>query len=145
MIRRPPRSTRTDTLFPYTTLFRSRALRIELGGQAVHAERLEQPAVDEAQHRVAPRLGIWRRRQRVGDDVRQDDAGRRAVVEDFVRLRRRGLGFGKTRHIPRAVAEEHRDGVALPDRLAIFDILEPRRHLQQVSLRYLTSRIPPTS
>src|SRR3546814_12234300 len=26
MIRRPPRSTRTDTLFPYTTLFRSRCL-----------------------------------------------------------------------------------------------------------------------
>src|SRR3546814_9312306 len=25
MLRRPPRSTRTDTLFPYTTLFRSRA------------------------------------------------------------------------------------------------------------------------
>src|SRR3546814_2570202 len=27
MIRRPPRSTRTDTLFPYTTLFRSRVRR----------------------------------------------------------------------------------------------------------------------
>src|SRR3546814_12082657 len=27
MIRRPPRSTRTDTLFPYTTLFRSPPLR----------------------------------------------------------------------------------------------------------------------
>src|SRR3546814_22844 len=27
MIRRPPRSTRTDTLFPYTTLFRSRMFR----------------------------------------------------------------------------------------------------------------------
>src|SRR3546814_18536746 len=27
MIRRPPRSTRTDTLFPYTTLFRSQACR----------------------------------------------------------------------------------------------------------------------
>src|SRR3546814_9662649 len=27
MIRRPPRSTRTDTLFPYTTLFRSHAPR----------------------------------------------------------------------------------------------------------------------
>src|SRR3546814_13528334 len=25
MLRRPPRSTRTDTLFPYTTLFRSQA------------------------------------------------------------------------------------------------------------------------
>src|SRR3546814_19562450 len=30
MIRRPPRSTRTDTLFPYTTLFRS------VGGQRRH-------------------------------------------------------------------------------------------------------------
>src|SRR3546814_930340 len=29
MMRRPPRSTRTDTLFPYTTLFRSRAEGIE--------------------------------------------------------------------------------------------------------------------
>src|SRR3546814_8727064 len=28
MIRRPPRSTRTDTLFPYTTLFRSIAIGI---------------------------------------------------------------------------------------------------------------------
>src|SRR3546814_14601885 len=28
MIRRPPRSTRTDTLFPYTTLFRSQALLV---------------------------------------------------------------------------------------------------------------------
>src|SRR3546814_18838372 len=28
MIRRPPRSTRTDTLFPYTTLFRSRVVRV---------------------------------------------------------------------------------------------------------------------
>src|SRR3546814_9658180 len=27
MIRRPPRSTRTDTLFPYTTLFRSRTTK----------------------------------------------------------------------------------------------------------------------
>src|SRR3546814_1801112 len=31
MIRRPPRSTRTDTLFPYTTLFRS-LLTIMTGG-----------------------------------------------------------------------------------------------------------------
>src|SRR3546814_19092996 len=28
MIRRPPRATRTDTLFPYTTLFRSAALAV---------------------------------------------------------------------------------------------------------------------
>src|SRR3546814_16373581 len=31
MIRRPPRSTRTDTLFPYTTLFRSPGQGVERG------------------------------------------------------------------------------------------------------------------
>src|SRR3546814_1445223 len=35
MIRRPPRSTRTDTLFPYTTLFRSGDRR-PLGDIRVH-------------------------------------------------------------------------------------------------------------
>src|SRR3546814_8379673 len=33
MIRRPPRSTRTDTLFPYTTLFRSASVAL-VGGRA---------------------------------------------------------------------------------------------------------------
>src|SRR3546814_6865056 len=38
MIRRPPRSTRTDTLFPYTTLFRScRMLPQSEGGGTGHA------------------------------------------------------------------------------------------------------------
>src|SRR3546814_7197426 len=31
MIRRPPRSTRTDTLFPYTTLFRSATIAVAFG------------------------------------------------------------------------------------------------------------------
>src|SRR3546814_19060928 len=37
MIRRPPRSTRTDTLFPYTTLFRSKA---SVSSQAAPIESL---------------------------------------------------------------------------------------------------------
>src|SRR3546814_15254781 len=37
MIRRPPRSTRTDTLFPYTTLFRSSAVFLGLPGNPVSA------------------------------------------------------------------------------------------------------------
>src|SRR3546814_17510579 len=46
MIRRPPRSTRTDTLFPYTTLFRSRVgLAGEVRGPAeVTGDLLEQVA-----------------------------------------------------------------------------------------------------
>src|SRR3546814_4724378 len=33
MIRRPPRSTRNDTLFPYTTLFRSKPLLVNVTGR----------------------------------------------------------------------------------------------------------------
>src|SRR3546814_11672785 len=47
MIRRPPRSTRTDTLFPYTTLFRSR-----MGAVALHlvGGRREHRAPDRLHH-----------------------------------------------------------------------------------------------
>src|SRR3546814_15131348 len=39
MIRRTPRSTRTDTLFPYTTLFRSDAHLLHKNGFTVHWNR----------------------------------------------------------------------------------------------------------
>src|SRR3546814_16868186 len=38
MIRPPPRSTRTDTLFPYTTLFRSRHLALDSGVVEEHVD-----------------------------------------------------------------------------------------------------------
>src|SRR3546814_15820969 len=40
MIRRPPRSTRIDTLFPYTTLFRSGRLDARLGDVVADAPLL---------------------------------------------------------------------------------------------------------
>src|SRR3546814_12032056 len=49
MIRRPPRSTRTDTLFPVTTLFRAAAPRSSRGGQRVP----EQPQDLSLQARAA--------------------------------------------------------------------------------------------
>src|SRR3546814_3320659 len=48
MIRRPPRSTRTDTLFPYTTLFRS---VLEIG-----AARILMPLAETHQSLVRPRI-----------------------------------------------------------------------------------------
>src|SRR3546814_8721303 len=39
MIRRPPRSTRTDTLYPYTTLFRSLAVKVADRRHAVDHQR----------------------------------------------------------------------------------------------------------
>src|SRR3546814_13430007 len=65
MIRRPPRSTRTDTLFPYTTLFRS-TRRPRAGGGG--------------------RGGAGRQRQRPGDPPRPRRAGRRRpAAADFAR------------------------------------------------------------
>src|SRR3546814_8854963 len=48
MIRRPPRSTRTDTLFPYTTLFRSRQAA-RPGGPAVR--RADPPPLPRVRRR----------------------------------------------------------------------------------------------
>src|SRR3546814_14822568 len=84
MIRRPPRSTRTATLFPYTTLFRA-----------------------------------------------QEDARRRAIVEDLARPRHRRFRFGKARHVLRAASEQHGHRVARPDGIALLDMLEARRHVHK--------------
>src|SRR3546814_1814989 len=54
MIRRPPRSTRTDTLFPYTTLFRS---VVDVEHRRLRAVEIDVVEIDadpglEARHRV---------------------------------------------------------------------------------------------
>src|SRR3546814_8374339 len=53
MIRRPPRSTRTDTLFPYTTLFRSFGLEAGNGSRLQFLE-----LIDEEGRRLAADLRI---------------------------------------------------------------------------------------
>src|SRR3546814_9182559 len=63
MIRRPPRSTRTDTLFPYTTLFRS-----------VDQPLAARDAAEEVVARVVPERKLGRAALAVaeGDDVGAD-------------------------------------------------------------------------
>src|SRR3546814_17491677 len=51
MIRRPPRSTRTDTLFPYTTLFRSILSMLRGGQKGAHRRRDVRPRERERQRR----------------------------------------------------------------------------------------------
>src|SRR3546814_4257761 len=74
LIRRPPRSTRTDTLFPYTTLFRSSGFRLADGAMPmvpVHAgprsERISPKRFDATTTsnqsgcctKCAHRISIW--------------------------------------------------------------------------------------
>src|SRR3546814_15758361 len=56
MLRRPPRSTRTDTLFPYTTLFRSRAAGARYARGQPHL-RGPDPADARGARPDAPRRG----------------------------------------------------------------------------------------
>src|SRR3546814_17064301 len=114
MIRRPPRSTRTDTLFPYTTLFRSKT--------TVHQLRLEAYFIVKQRLLFDGRVGIedgarkmWRASRLITlGDVRVEkdvldrfeidpDAPRSAV---FVELRE-NVGSGKERGwINRSVGRE---------------------------------------
>src|SRR3546814_9178576 len=58
MIRRPPRSTRTDTLFPYTTLFRSRQ---PVCRGPVPSRRRAGACVQHCRRGSSPRGGVCRR------------------------------------------------------------------------------------
>src|SRR3546814_17745846 len=85
MIRRPPRSTRTDTLFPYTTLFRSPGKQAlprplpQAGGEK--KERLSRlpPAVNRHQP-AEDRLDLHRGEARVADHPREFGHRREAAA-----------------------------------------------------------------
>src|SRR3546814_12434132 len=70
MIRRPPRSTRTDTLFPYTTLFRSHTA-FEVAVARQHGGGDDIVAVDRLRNR---------RRER----PRIADAGGAAIADEII-------------------------------------------------------------
>src|SRR3546814_11629239 len=96
MIRRPPRSTRTDTLFPYTTLFRSPA-------EPLAADRSSRSP--RAPARRAPDL-----RPAGGDTIGRDpDSGSRSVA------------FHASPHSSRrarAAATAHRAVARFPNRIS---------------------------
>src|SRR3546814_617266 len=92
MIRRPPRSTRTDTIFPYTTLFRSdagllrrqghrrrhrddRCARNRQGLRADAAQRREVPVRDRQRDALVEQV-------RMGSDAREYEHVAITVVDD---------------------------------------------------------------
>src|SRR3546814_18638751 len=109
MIRRPPRSTRTDTLFPYTTLFRSR-----------HGDRGAHPELS---------AGFLLQRGRAERRIGRAFVGLRLDRADVVRrvLQRDSQGLG-------AVAVEVAD-LALGRSLELAVVVEvrPARHAGHVA------------
>src|SRR3546814_20301683 len=77
MIRRPPRSTRTDTLVPYTTLFRSRGVAAPVGAlRPAPTRRWPDPTLA----RPCPELPLQHLLQAQPQRVQLDAAGRVLVV-----------------------------------------------------------------
>src|SRR3546814_9325483 len=113
MIRRPPRSTRTDTLFPYTTLFRSvpvqvlgkdvghhRDLRAHAAGGDVAglvARQLDRPQLrvvfDQLQQRQA-NVAAQRRAMAAGAQQVRQQRGGRALALGAGDAARAGIGPG---------------------------------------------------
>src|SRR3546814_11520591 len=105
MVRLPPRSTLTDTLFPYTTLFRSFVERV------VAVEHRRPSGLDTVEYlglRVGDLLdgvemrGVRRRDRGDDGDVRPDHAGKRRdfagmVHAEFEDPERRGRDRKSTR------------------------------------------------
>src|SRR3546814_18652898 len=77
MIRRPPISTRTDTLFPYTTLFRSR----NLVAQHLHQQQFVRPALLQQIGRAFMEFAVSRfvRKQLALDDRLGGPADRKST------------------------------------------------------------------
>src|SRR3546814_8919354 len=106
MIRRPPRSTRTDTLFPYTTLFRS----------AVRGDGARQGPVAAEDHSEIPAAPVAQSRDRryrddpAGNDLRlrprchrDGPADQRSAVAAFAAE----PGHVSRRRLPDVRSEEH--------------------------------------
>src|SRR3546814_13757708 len=83
MIRRPPRSTRTDTLFPYTTLFRSRVARAQpdLWPARQSGTRDRYRSVRRRSLSDRGRIDQAPRRQPVGDARGGEDADRQRPAQ----------------------------------------------------------------
>src|SRR3546814_4548090 len=120
MIRRPPKSTRTDTLFPYTTLFRSvfrlvamidaveryAGLLDEGGEMRMLGPARHAPGSEEIHHRHAAAREIG------GGEAGHREAGHRGEVAGRRRLvdhrRRHRSGVAPRRKAPQEPAGDHR-------------------------------------
>src|SRR3546814_17813665 len=106
MIRRPPRSTRTDTLFPYTTLFRS----VEQPADATQDRAFTAVLAARLRRRGEHAAGHARERQRLQPD--RAGAGERGQEHAFA-AEQHALdpAHGLDVHVDAGVVRDHAAGV----------------------------------
>src|SRR3546814_16745991 len=79
MVRRPPRSTRTDTLFPYTTLFRSLKSLEEMRLSRI-CRAMRQAAISGSV------FHLWWHPHNFGADIAENMAFLRRILESYRQL-----------------------------------------------------------
>src|SRR3546814_14006216 len=135
MIRRPPRSTRTDTLFPYTTLFRSSGragrCRFHVSGINPRARATRNILIEGAGEMQA--VGVIGAGQ-IGAGIAQGSAqaGYRVLLTDVSRARDEAGKAGLAKQLGRLVEEEKIDAQA---RDAALDRTEPHEGAACMSTR----------
>src|SRR3546814_4237204 len=111
MIRRPPRSTRTDTLFPYTTLFRSTGLILEMFGErAATREGTLQVELAHLDYQASRLVRSWTHLERQrggfgflgGPGETRIETDRRLIRDRMAKLRRELEGVKRTRTLHRS-------------------------------------------
>src|SRR3546814_1091234 len=128
MIRRPPRSTRTDTLFPYTTLFRSIGARIDDDAVMAAARGLD-PADQLA---FAVRLAALRRE---AQGLRVPAATLLDVGEGFASV---DIGLAAAEHVQIGRSEEHTSELQSLMRISYAVFCLKKKNTKQNRLAQLT-------
>src|SRR3546814_1136322 len=84
MIRRPPRSTRTDTLFPYTTLFRSTDAATQIPVAAIQRDETRPPGLQGRRDRR--RRGLRRQPERRRDGMARRSEEHTSELQSLMRI-----------------------------------------------------------
>src|SRR3546814_4731462 len=86
MIRRPPRSTRTDTLFPYTTLFRSQQAILPEADIAAHQSRAGAEPAERPEARGQPGEGEAEAERAVAGDAEARSEEHTSELQSLMRI-----------------------------------------------------------
>src|SRR3546814_10719970 len=111
MIRRPPRSTRTDTLFPYTTLFRSgidvvcdRPLDVSFHDRSVDMRRHSQKGIHVATDMIEELRSPRAHRHHIHQNITVEVA----IMQQMRQQRRRATHvMGNDHRLPKVPVREH--------------------------------------
>src|SRR3546814_8983697 len=124
MIRRPPRSTRTDTLFPYTTLFRSPSF-------PRRRESISHPVVWTQRRRWIPAFAGMTEGKKANASVTQDQIGKHRIIVPVTLT----IGEEVSKSRPRR-SEEHTSELQSLMRIsyAVFCLKKKNNRIHQLKL-----------